>query len=167
LFETLRKTWDVYFETIRNKRDVYAGGLMVLIGISVALDSLSYDLGTLTDMGPGMFPLMLGIILTVIGMVIFGIALATPSGESERILPGTRDWRGWGCILAGPILFIILGDYLGLVPAVFACVFVSALGDRSATFKGSLVLAACVAIFGSLLFTYVLNVPFPLFQWGG
>jgi putative Ca2+/H+ antiporter (TMEM165/GDT1 family) len=154
------------FETLLKKRDVYAGGLMVLLGAAVTLDSMSYELGSLTHMGPGMFPLMLGIALTFVGVLIFGSALVTPLGEDERILPETREWRGWGCILAGPILFIVLGENFGLVPAVFACVFVSALGDRSATLKSSFILAACVAFFGSLLFSYALKVPFPLLQWG-
>jgi putative Ca2+/H+ antiporter (TMEM165/GDT1 family) len=153
-------------ETLLKKRDIYAGSLMVLLGAAITLDSMTYELGTLTHMGPGMFPFMLGIVLTFIGILIFGAALATPLSDNERILPEQREWRGWACILAGPILFIILGEYLGLVPAVFACVFVSALGDRTATLKSALVLAACVTFFGALTFSYVLKIPFPLFRWG-
>jgi len=46
------------------------------------------------------------------------------------------------------------------------CVFVSALGDRTATLKGSAVLAAVVTVAGCLLFSYVLKVAFPLYRWG-
>jgi hypothetical protein len=98
--------------------------------------------------------------------MIFGTALATPLGEDETILPKNKEWRGWGCILAGPILFIVFGEFLGMVPATFACVFVSALGDREATLKNSLLLAAGVTFFGVLLFSYVLQIPFPMFRWG-
>jgi len=66
------------------------------------------------------------------------------------------------CILAGPVLFIIFGYYGGMIPAIFACVFVSALGDKTATYKSSLVLALGVTVFGVLLFHYLLNIPFPL-----
>ena len=154
------------FGTLVKKRDFYAGGLMTLLGAGVTLNSMTYALGTLTHMGPGMFPLMLGITLTFVGVLIFGAAVATPLGEDERILPKNKEWRGWGCILAGPILFIILGEYFGLVPATFACVFVSALGDRTATLKGSALLAAGVTVFGVLLFSYVLKIPFPMFRLG-
>ena len=149
-----------------HKRDFYAGGLMALLGAGIVVDSLSYDLGTMTHMGPGMFPLMLGFVLTFIGILIFGNGLATPLGDDEHILPRQKEWRGWFCILAGPILFIILGEYFGMVPGTFACVFVSALGDRTSTVKGSAMLAAGVTFFGCLLFSYVLKVPFPLFRWG-
>ena len=154
------------FGTLLLKRDFYAGGLMTLLGAGVTLDSMSYTLGTLTHMGPGMFPLMLGVTLTLIGVLILGTALATPLGEDERILPKDKEWRGWACILAGPILFIILGEFFGLVAATFACVFVPALGDRTATLKGSLILATGVTFFGVLLFSYVLKIPFPMFRWG-
>lgn len=152
--------------TLVKKRDFYAGGLMTLLGAAVTLDSLTYTLGTLTHMGPGMFPLMLGVALTFIGVLILGTAVATPLGEDERILPEKPEWFAWACILAGPILFIILGELFGLVPATFACVFVPALGDKDATLKGSAILAAGVTFFGVLLFSYVLKIPFPLLKWG-
>ena len=47
---------------------------------------------------------------------------------------------------------------------MFACVFVSALGDKTATYKSSFVLALGVTFFGVLLFHYLLNIPFPLLR---
>ena len=154
------------FGTLVKKRDFYAGGLMTLLGAAVTLDSTTYTLGTLTHMGPGMFPLMLGITLTFVGVLIRGAAIATPLSDDEGILPEKPEWFAWGCILAGPIAFIILGEFLGLVAATFACVFIPALGDRTATLKGSAILAAGVTFFGVLLFSYVLKIPFPLFRLG-
>ena len=154
------------FQTLFKKRDFYAGGLVLLLGAGVTLNALSYNTGTLMHMGPGMFPFILGIVLTFIGILIFGTALLTPLGEDEHILPRSKEWRGWGCILAGPILFIIFGEFLGMVAGTFACVFVSALGDRTATLKSSFLLAAGVTFFGVLLFSYVLQIPFPMFRWG-
>ncbi|MGH6663968.1 MAG: tripartite tricarboxylate transporter TctB family protein [Pseudolabrys sp.] len=155
------------FGILLKKRDFYAGMLMTLVGAAVTLDSyMGYTLGTLTHMGPGMFPLMLGITLTFVGVLITGTAVVAPLGANERILPEKPEWYAWGCILAGPILFIILGEYFGLVAATFACVFVPALGDRTATLKGSAILAAGVTVFGVLLFSYVLKIPFPLFRLG-
>jgi hypothetical protein len=154
------------FETLLRKRDFYAGMLMMLLGVGVTFNSTTYNLGTLMHMGPGMFPFLLGIVLTFIGVMIFGTALATPLGEDEHILPKQKEWRGWGCILAGPILFIILGEFFGMVPATFSCVFVSALGDREATLKNSFLLAAGITVVGVFLFSYVLQIPFPMFRWG-
>ncbi|HVY57486.1 MAG TPA: tripartite tricarboxylate transporter TctB family protein [Xanthobacteraceae bacterium] len=151
---------------LKHKRDFYAGGMLILIGLGAAIEAYSYNVGTLMHMGPGFLPVALGILLILLGIMIAGPAVASPIDENERFLPATLQWRGWGCIIAGPLLFIVLGEYGGLIPATFACVFVSALGDRTATLKSSFVLAAGVTFFGVLLFTYVLGVPFPILRWG-
>jgi len=152
-------------EGLLKKKDFYAGLTMVLLGAGVTLNSTTYDLGTLMHMGPGMFPFILGILLTLVGMAIFGTALVAPR-DKERILPESMEWRGWACILGGPITFIVFGDLLGMVAATFMCVFVSALGDRTATLQNSVLLAALITVSGCFLFSYVLKVPLPLFRWG-
>jgi hypothetical protein len=153
-------------QDLLRKKDFYAGLFMTALGVAVALGSLSYNLGTFMHMGPGMFPLMLGILMAFIGVLIFVSGVATPLDAGERILPESMEWRGWICILAGPLMFILFGEYFGMVAGTFMCVFVSALGDRTATLKSSAILAASITIFGSILFSYVLKVPFPLFRWG-
>jgi hypothetical protein len=90
--------------------------------------------------------------------------IGIPAGEDEGILPEHPQWLGWVCILAGPLMFIICGRF-GFIPATFACVFVSALGDRTATWKSALVLAAVVTVFGVAVFSYLLQIPMPL--WYG
>lgn len=157
--------FQTHLQTQLHKRDFYAGGLMTLIGAGVTFNSLTYNTGTLMHMGPGMFPFLLGIVLTFIGILIFGTALATPLGDDEHILPKQREWRGWFCIIAGPALFIVFGHYFGMAPATFMCVFVSALGDRTSTVKESALLGLIVTVPGCLLFSYVLQIPFPLFRW--
>jgi len=152
-------------QNLLQKKDFYAGLLMVLLGAGVTLNSTTYNLGTLMHMGPGMFPFMLGILMTFIGILIFISGLMTPLEDGERILPQSMEWRGWICILAGPLMFILFGEFFGMVAATFMCVFVAALGDRTATLKGSAILAAGITIVGAFLFSYVLKVPFPLFRW--
>jgi hypothetical protein len=152
---------------LTNKRDYYAGGLMALIGAGVVLEASHYQVGTLFHMGPGFFPIILGVVLLFIGVLIAGAAAGSSAidGGDQVVLPEPQ-WRGWACIIAGPVLFIVLGKYAGFIPAAFACVFVSALGDRTATLKSSLVLATAVTVFGVLLFSYVLQVSLPLWRLG-
>lgn len=146
------------------KRDYYAGGLMMLIGLGAAVEGSHYNFGSLVRMGPGFFPVALGVVLIVLGLLIAATALASKEGGDERFLPDNPQWKGWACILGGPVLFIVLGIYGGMIPAVFACVFVCALGDNQATLKSSLILSAGVTVFGVVLFYYLLKVPFPLIR---
>jgi hypothetical protein len=146
------------------KRDYYAGALMLLLGVGAAATGSGYKFGTLARMGPGFMPVVLGVVLAFLGILIAGTALASSEPDDGKFLPDNPQWFGWLCIVGGPILFIILGQFGGMIPAVFACVFVCALGDKTATLKSSLVLAAGVTIFGVLLFHYLLSIPFPLLR---
>ncbi|HEY1503906.1 MAG TPA: tripartite tricarboxylate transporter TctB family protein [Stellaceae bacterium] len=145
-----------------HRRDYYAGALMVLVGGGAAIIGSRYQMGSLTRMGPGYFPTVLGVILAFIGLVIAGSAayVAPAAAEAPSLRP---DWRGWLCIAAAALLFIGLARYAGLVAATFVCVFVAALGDRENSWKESALLAAGVTVFGVLLFAFVLHVQIPIF----
>ena len=151
-------------ERFKLKRDYYAGGLMLLLGVGAAVTGSGYKVGSLAKMGPGFMPVMLGIVLAFLGILIAGTALGSPKTNDTTFLPDHPQWFGWLCILGGPILFIILGQYGGMIPAVFVCVFVCAIGDKTATYKSSAMLAAGVTLFGVLLFHYLLSIPFPLLR---
>ena len=154
-------------QNLVRKRDFYAGALVIFFGLVMALKGPGYRLGTLMHMGPGFLPTALGVILICLGIAIAGTGLTVPEGEDEDILPEHPEWFAWACILAGPLCFILFGSLFGLIPAIFSCVFVSSLGDRTATLKGSVILAAVVTAFGVGLFSYILQVPMPLLAWRG
>jgi hypothetical protein len=152
------------------KRDFYAGGLMILLGLGIALKGATYRLGTPMHMGPGFFPTGLGVLLVLVGIAIAGPAFAPSAQDSEHnesILPESPQWWAWFCILMSPVLFILFGRYFGMAPATFACVFIAALGDRNGTWKSTIILSTVVTIFGVAVFSYFLQVPMPIFTWGG
>jgi len=152
------------------KRDFYAGGLMLLLGLGIALKGTAYRAGTLMHMGPGFLPTALGVILVLLGIAIAAASLSSAPdehGDSQKILPENPQWFAWGCILASPVAFIFFGRYFGMAPGTFACVFIAALGDKTATWRGTIILATVVTVFGVGLFSYFLQVPMPIFTWRG
>ena len=170
--ETLRtkhphRSWHGLDRGLLRKRDFYAGALMVLFGLVMALKGPTYRTGTLMHMGPGFLPTALGVILICLGIAIVAPALSLAEGEDEDLLPEHPEWWGWACILASPLAFIFFGNYGGMIPGTFACVFVAAMGDRTATFKSAAVLSAIITTFGVGLFHYVLQVPMPILEWRG
>ena len=163
----MRPTTSPLHDLVR-KRDFYAGGLMILLGLAIALKGATYRMGTLMHMGPGFFPTSLGVLLVLIGIAIAAVALSpSAAGEDQAILPEHPQWWGWFCILMSPVLFIVFGRYFGMIPGTFACVFIAALGDRNATWMSTIVLATVVTVFGVSLFSYFLQVPMPILTWGG
>lgn len=147
----------------RYSRDFYGGLLMILIGAGAGVTAAHYPIGTLADMGPGFYPLAIGILLALVGL-----AIAIAGGLSQGASGPRRkiDRRGGFCIIAGTLAFAVLGVYGGLVPATFAIVFISALGDRNNSLLQAFLLAAAMVVIAVLVFWWALQVQLPLFNWG-
>ena len=146
----------------------YVGGLILLVtGSAAAFQAQSYQIGTLTRMGPGFFPCALGIILAAAGVAL----LVATAFHNLRVPPIANpkpghppEWRGWICICLSVIAFAILGELTGLVPATFACVFIAALGDRDNKLLDIILLSTGVTIAGVVVFWWGLGILFPLFS---
>ena len=151
--------------TIKHHRDRCAGGLIILLGLAVACVAAGYPTGNLQAMGPGFFPLVLGALMLVLGvMIVLAGPPFEPDGDGIEGL-NHPEIRGWLCILGGVVAFILLAQRAGMVPGTFTCVFVAAMGDRTATWTSSAALAAAVAAGGVLLFHYGLQVQLSPFAW--
>jgi hypothetical protein len=146
-------------------KDHYGGALMLLIGITAAVFGARYGVGTLTDMGPGFFPVSIGVALGLIGSAIV-LTAKRPASASSKEVPSGVDFRGSACIAASVVAFIVIGQHGGLLPATFAIVFISACADRASTWRTSLLIACAISAISVLVFWWALNVQFPLFQWG-
>jgi len=154
----------------------YCGALILCgLGVAVAIKAQSYHLGTLQRMGPGFVPMALGVIMAMIGVVLLlatllrhrassaDAGMALPSAEVK--IPLKAEWRGWLCICAGVLAFGLMAERAGLIPATFACVVITAMGDRDNSWRDALILAAGVAIFAVGVFWWGLDVRLPL-VWG-
>jgi hypothetical protein len=143
----------------------YAGGtLMLLIGIGAVVQGQTYTIGTLSRMGPGYFPVALGTILALIGVgLLVSAALANAPADAESRPP---EWRGWICIVLSIVAFVVFGKYGGLVPATFAIVFISAMGERKNTIWSAGLLAVLMVVICVVVFWWALQLQFPLFAWG-
>jgi Tripartite tricarboxylate transporter TctB family len=148
---------------ISNKRDLFGGVIIAAFGAVGIFEGYRLGAGTLSKMGPGYVPMSLGFILAALGLVM--AANQGDPHQASEIVFDRPEWRGWLCIIAGVGSFIVLGQYAGLVPSAFFSVFISALGDRTATVKGAIILSACTTLFGVVLFHYLLSISIPLFWW--
>ena len=150
--------------------DYLAGAVMVVIGAGAVYTCAQYRLGTLTSMGPGFFPTMLGVILILLGLAIAlvgtGQTEETPMAVLKHHASDRFDLRGWACIISAPIAFILLAEHLGFLAASFSSVLIAAAGDKTATIKGSLALAAGMTAFALVLFVYILHIEIPIVRFG-
>jgi len=151
----------------RVRKDHVAAVLLIAMGIFILAMGTRYRMGTLVHMGAGFIPVVLGILMTAVGLLIGVLAKARTAEErAEQSLPPPPDLRGVVCILAAVVVFVVLGAWGGLVPAAFASVFVAALGDRQNSWKSAALLGLAMVGFGVIVFHFGLRVQLPLFAWG-
>lgn len=96
-------------------KNIAASGTLLAVGTGFGISSIfTMDVGSALRMGPGYFPLILSIIITVIGVVV-GIKALT---DSETFHPQVAPLRALAAIIVAPILFGLTVRGLGFVPAV-------------------------------------------------
>lgn len=141
-------------------RSVASGGALALFGLLLAGDSaLRNEIGTLRLVGPGLFPLIVGVLLVVFGMLIALPALGKPG------VPIDYRLREPVFVLAGVAAFAMAIRPLGLIPAIVITVFVSAFAERDYRPLSLAVLASVLSIIAWLTFSVGLGLPLTLGRW--
>ena len=153
---------------IKSSKDFYSGLMYTVVGGAFAIGAMDYNIGTGARMGPGYFPLLLGVILAVIGLVIS--FKATVSGPKDGDPVGKWAWKQIIFILGANFAFGILLDGLpslgipgmGLIVAIYGLVIISSFARDGATFKESFVLATVLAVGSYVVFVWALSLQFPV-----
>ena len=153
---------------IKSQKDFFSGLMFMVVGVAFAWGASNYTIGTGARMGPGYFPLALGVLLTVLGGIITFKALVVETVDGDKI--GAFAWK--------PLIFIILANLvfgamigglprihlppMGLIVGIYALTFIASLtGDRF-NFKEAIVLASILAVLSYLAFIKLLDLQFPV-----
>ena len=147
-------------------KDVYAGALLALVGSAFAWGATSYTSGTSARMGPGYFPLMLGVLQAVLGLVIALRGLRR--NPEQRQFVGPWAWKPLFFIVAGNLLFgVLLGGLpsigwpaMGFMVAIYGATVVAGMAGERFSLKESLWLASVLAVGCYLAFVLLLNLQF-------
>lgn len=151
---------------IKSQKDFVSGLMFMAVGIAFAWGATNYTIGEGARMGPGYFPLMLGILLTALGGFIVFEAMVVETEDGEPI--GKWAWKPLGFIIGSNVLFgILLGGLprfgipaMGLIVAIYGLTFVAAMAGDEFKWKEVIVLATVLAIGSYLAFIVLLNLQF-------
>ncbi|MFD1892851.1 tripartite tricarboxylate transporter TctB family protein [Ottowia beijingensis] len=151
---------------IKSQKDFFAGLLYMVIGIAFAWGATTYNIGDGARMGPGYFPLLLGVILAIIGGIVMARALVVETPDGDPI--GRWAWKPLAFIIAANFLFgILLGGWpllgipaMGLIIAIVVLTFVAALAGDEFKFIEVLILAILLAVGSWAAFVWGLNLQF-------
>lgn len=141
-------------ESIRRNPSEFTFILLVaVLGISVYWIGSTYSPGTLRRIGPGFFPMVIG--LAIAG---FAVALFLEALRSEPVVIDVK-FLPFVAVVAGAAAFGALVERWGLIPATFALVFISAFAEKPLRPVQTLLTAVVLSAAGVALFIYGLAVP--------
>ena len=153
---------------IKSQKDFFAGLMFMGVGTAFAWGATTYNVGTGARMGPGYFPLMLGILLAFIGGLITFKATTVETQDGDKI--GKWAWKPLFFILAANFSFgILLGGLpslgipaMGLIVGIYALTFISSLAGQEFHAKSVFVLATVLAVGSYVAFVWALKLQFPV-----
>lgn len=121
--------------------------------------SLSYELGTPLRMGPGYFPLLVGLVLAGLGLAIAVKGLIA----GEEITFGRIPWRAVVAIVVALVFFGFTVRRLGFVPTAAVTALVTTLASAKVRPLMAVAVAAGLTVVSTLIFVYGLQLRIPLF----
>jgi hypothetical protein len=140
--------------------DLLSGLILVALGLATAVYTVaSYKLGTFSRMGPGMFPLIVGVVIAGLGLLVLVPAIWRPT-QMPRI-----RWREFCSVIAGILAFAALIEPVGFVPAIVVLTFIAALAESPYRLRRTLLLAMALSVVAFLLFRVGLSLPIAAFRW--
>jgi len=153
---------------IKSQKDFFSGLMFTVVGVAFAWGASTYNIGTGARMGPGYFPLMLGILLALLGGLIMFKALVVETEDGDKI--GKLAWKPLFFIIGSNILFgVMLGGLpsiglppMGIVVAIYVLTIVASLAGNTFKLKEVLILATILAALSYGAFVKLLNLQFPV-----
>lgn len=153
---------------MKNTKNLFSGLLFMLVGSSFSWGALDYHVGSSARMGPGYFPLLLGVMLALLGAVMMLRAAWLQPDQGEAI--GPWAWKPMVAIIAANLLFgVALGGLpglklpaLGLIGGIYLLTFIACLAGERFRFKEAGLLATALAAVSYLAFVLLLKLQLPV-----
>ena len=146
---------------IKSQKDFFSGVMFAVVGVAFAWGATTYNVGNGARMGPGYFPLMLGILMAVIGLVIMFTGLTVETEDGEKV--GKWAWKQVVYIIGANLAFgVLLGGLPSIgVPAmgmIIAMVVISSLAGSEFNLPKVLILATVLAVGSYVAFIWALKL---------
>lgn len=153
---------------IKSEKDFFSGLMFTIVGGAFAFGATTYNIGTGARMGPGYFPLLLGIVLAVLGMIITAQALISGRPGGDKI--GGFAWRPLCFIIGANLLFgVLLGGLpsiglpaMGLIVGIYGLTLVASLAGERFNLKEVLIVATLLSLLSYGAFIMLLKLQFPV-----
>lgn len=151
---------------IKSQKDFFSGLMFMGIGVAFAWGATTYNVGSGARMGPGYFPLMLGILMTILGALITFKALVVETTGGDKI--GKWAWKPLFFVILANLIFGVLLAGLpgiklpafGMIIAIYALTFIASMAEAGWKFKSTFILATVLAVGSYVAFVMALKLQF-------
>jgi hypothetical protein len=143
--------------SILDNKNVWAGLFLIVVGVTAVVLARNYTFGTALRMGPGFFPTVLGGFMILSGLYILANGLR--SGDA---LEGSWPLRALIMLPLALVLFGVLIDRAGFVPAMLALIFGSGLAGSDFRLIEMVLFSIFLTALCAVVFVWALGLPYPL-----
>jgi hypothetical protein len=144
----------------RDTQDLVGGLALTALGLFAAYYAHEhYEIGNLRRMGPGFFPVSLGLTLAVLGVLV---AVPAWFRQGPAIKPA---WKTLGLVTLSLVVFSFTLKTLGLIFATALAVLLSSMADQGIGWKNRVLLCFGVAAVCYLIFIMGLGMLLPIWPW--
>ena len=145
---------------IRNAQDFWSGAMFIAFGLFFALyGQAHYTFGTSHRMGPGYFPIVLGVVLAGLGTVVLlqALRMQDRACAAFRLDLGAVAW-----VLGSVVVFALALPTAGLLVSIAALVVVAMLGSHEFRWREAIGVCVVMVVIVYLVFNLGLKMSVPV-----
>jgi hypothetical protein len=147
-----------------NRKDIGAGLIFLIVGAGFAgIAYAQLGLGSMLRMGPGYFPLVLGVLMAILGVAIMLRGLRRADEPISR-----PSWRAVIAITSAPIIFALTLRGLGVIGSVALTTGAASLATATMGWRDRVLTVIGLTIGTVIVFVFLLGLNLPLVgRWLG
>ena len=145
---------------IKSQKDFWSGLMFVAVGVAFAWGSLTYSFGSSARPGPAYFPFGLGVLLAIMGALVWFASITVETEDGDRI--GAIGWKPLIIITASVAIFGFILPRLGMILSLPVLIIIASLAGDEFHWKDAIISVVVLTLGSWLIFIKGLSLVLPL-----
>ncbi|MDO9285338.1 MAG: tripartite tricarboxylate transporter TctB family protein [Aquabacterium sp.] len=145
---------------IKSQKDFWSGLMFVVVGLGFAWGATEYSFGSSARPGPAYFPFGLGILLAIMGALVWFASITVETEDGDPI--GSIAWKPLFIITGSVVMFGVILPRLGMILSLPLLIVVAALAGDEFHWKDALLNVVILTLGSWLIFIKGLSLVIPL-----
>lgn len=139
-------------------KDLVSGLIFLAVGVFVVVEAAGYEMGTLLRMGPGYYPVLVGSLIVLVGIVL----------TLKGVMQGAEELPSFSVrplffLMSAIVAFALTLERAGLIVATLLLVLIGRMASqRPIGWTGTAALCVALVATAVFIFWYLLELPMKL-----